>query len=578
MSFIIEKYKLLIDFDENISRKLKYIYIFGHEKEVVYLVKVNNKVFTINYVKNSLQLSNLNCLFKLIRREELCFEDIVDFSNGKKYILARSKRGDIFYKINKGLNGSNGKENHFKRFVSKNCNYFFIDICSGNDHSLALTNDGKVFMLSFSIPDSQKNEEDKTIIKPITIAKSEKIKVNKIACGLDHFLALTEKGCVYSWGSNEFGQCGQPRDKSTDEPEHIELYFNDVHIFINNVCCGKNHSLLLSKEGDLYSFGNNDFGQLGKKSTEFNLKIEVEIKFIDICSHSMTDISIALSQEGVYYVWGLCGEKRIYSPESTDFSSFNDVLINYHQITIKPIYVHPDFEMKSDLNDDGKFEKDFDEFGLIGSGSFGIVYKARQKTRDEICAVKKILLNKSGINSIQREIEIISKVQSEHVVQYRSVWKENIQTDVENKPSFLYIEMEYCSHTLKEIITYLENNFFVDEYETLNIVGFYIASEICEEIFESVDFLHKQSPSIIHRDLKPTNILITTALNGKFVKLCDFGLATIHEKEQSHTEAKGTLKYMAPEVLTRKYDTKADIYSLGIIMMELFYFDLNKLV
>jgi serine/threonine protein kinase len=64
-------------------------------------------------------------------------------------------------------------------------------------------------------------------------------------------------------------------------------------------------------------------------------------------------------------------------------------------------------------------------------------------------------------------------------------------------------------------------------------------------------------------------------MNGRFVKLCDFGLATFHESEdQSHSSRVETSKYMAQEVkISRKYDTKADIYSLGVIAQELFKFD-----
>jgi serine/threonine protein kinase len=55
----------------------------------------------------------------------------------------------------------------------------------------------------------------------------------------------------------------------------------------------------------------------------------------------------------------------------------------------------------------------------------------------------------------------------------------------------------------------------------------------------------------------------------------DFGLSVIHEfNDQSHTQGSGTYKYMAPEVLiSRKYDMKADIYSLGKIVEELFIFN-----
>jgi serine/threonine protein kinase len=90
------------------------------------------------------------------------------------------------------------------------------------------------------------------------------------------------------------------------------------------------------------------------------------------------------------------------------------------------------------------------------------------------------------------------------------------------------------------------------------------------ETIECVRYLHVRN--VIHRDLKPANILITNGINGRFIKLADFGISVYHEfSEQSHTQDSGTPKYMAPEVVfSRKYDIKADIFSLGKIVEELF--------
>jgi serine/threonine protein kinase len=95
---------------------------------------------------------------------------------------------------------------------------------------------------------------------------------------------------------------------------------------------------------------------------------------------------------------------------------------------------------------------------------------------------------------------------------------------------------------------------------------------------ESVQYLHKQN--IIHRDLKPENILITDGLCGRFVELCDFGLAVIHGFEtQTHTIDRGSPKYTAPQVIYgTSYDTKAHIYSLGAVAQKVIDVDIYESV
>jgi len=114
--------------------------------------------------------------------------------------------------------------------------------------------------------------------------------------------------------------------------------------------------------------------------------------------------------------------------------------------------------------------------------------------------------------------------------------------------------------------------------EVMTSLGYYIASELSVEILESVDYLHKQN--VIHRDLKPNNILITNGMNGRFVKIADFGLAVVHEFEgQDHSKYMGSRIYTAPEIMTSKfYDMKADVYSLGVIAQEVFNIDLKRIL
>jgi len=136
--------------------------------------------------------------------------------------------------------------------------------------------------------------------------------------------------------------------------------------------------------------------------------------------------------------------------------------------------------------------------------------------------------------------------------------------------------MDLCDKTLKQIIEEIKSDSILNNDKTLTPIGYYIASQLFIEILESVHYLHEFN--IIHRDLNPYNIMLKIPENFEnFIKVVDFGLIAIHEfADQTHSSDKGNIEYIAPEVLNgRKYDTKADIYSLGVVLRNLFdlYYD-----
>ncbi len=80
--------------------------------------------------------------------------------------------------------------------------------------------------------------------------------------------------------------------------------------------------MLLSKDGNIYSFGYNKFGQTGNNNLRNLLipqKISSSVKFIDIASHFRYDISFALSVDNIYYIWGKCGKENNTNPKETQY-------------------------------------------------------------------------------------------------------------------------------------------------------------------------------------------------------------------------------------------------------------------
>ncbi len=470
--------------------------------------------------------------------------------------------------------------------------------------------------------------------KPFEVMGFEGEKIVSISSGMRHSLALTESGRVFGWGSNEWGQLGTGKSGgSFNKPVLIEIFSSsdglNTDVEIAKISCGQRHSLLLSRDGDVYAFGDDTFGQVCANLIQYHLipiptKLNIPSKVIDIATNSLYDISIAVSVTGVHYNWGQCGRKVIISPENSLFNSIHDIFLNYHQIAHNLLYfdeenLNPSKKRNRDEIDKVEMNKhkimktfhiysgsvalknnrcqtEFRKISIKGKGRFGIIYESLNKFNDNVYALKVIPM--TVVDSINlKEIEFLKIMKSKYVVNQEDTWVE-INYIMKEGPNYfenrsidhkhvifnsesellLHILMEYCPKTLREAMIQINKELSQKQDELLTPIGYCISSELLIEILECVNFLHKHEPPLIHRDLKPNNILITFGLDGRFVKIADLGLSTFHESgEQSHSQGVGSPKYTAPEVFrTRRYNQKSDIFSVGVIIQELFNIDVNE--
>ena len=161
-------------------------------------------------------------------------------------------------------------------------------------------------------------------------------------------------------------------------------------------------------------------------------------------------------------------------------------------------------------------------------------------------------------------MDILSQLSSDYVVQYITHWIEN---------NNLFIQMEYCSENLGNILTIKPIVFERKENQAMNSIEYFISCEIFRQITEALNYLHSLKPEpLIHRDLKPENILIGISGNKRVCKLTDFGISKTTENNYDYPIiSEVDYRYRAPEINhTVGYYTKADIYSLGMVGIDVF--------
>ncbi|CAL0324504.1 unnamed protein product [Lupinus luteus] len=208
--------------------------------------------------------------------------------------------------------------------------------------------------------------------------------------------------------------------------------------------------------------------------------------------------------------------------------------------------------MVSELRFQLSHMEQYEKVEKIGEGTYGVVYKARDRVTNATFALKKIRLEQEdeGVPSTAiREISLLKEMQHRNIVRLQ---------DVVHSERRLYLVFEYLDLDLKKHMDSCPE--FGKDHQQVKMFLYQI---LC-----GIAYCH--SHRVLHRDLKPQNLLIDRSNNA--LKLADFGLARafgIPVKTFTHEVV--TLWYRAPEILlgSRHYSTPVDVWSVGCIFAEM---------
>ena len=189
---------------------------------------------------------------------------------------------------------------------------------------------------------------------------------------------------------------------------------------------------------------------------------------------------------------------------------------------------------------------------VVGSGTYGKVFKAIHVYTKDLVALKKIRMEgeKDGFPvTAVREIKLLQSLKHDNVVCLQEVM-------VEHNDCFMVFE--YLSHDLTGL---LNHPTFKLEHSHKKHLG--------KQLFEGLNYLHRRG--VLHRDIKAANILVS---NTGQLKLADFGLARFFSKrgKPDYTNRVITIWYRSPELLLgeTQYGPAVDIWSAACVMIEIF--------
>ncbi|KAL9646320.1 hypothetical protein ABK040_014473 [Willaertia magna] len=266
-------------------------------------------------------------------------------ATGNEHVVAISETDSTLYSWGSNQYGQLGngltQSKALKSQITSTAAIKFKQVSAGLYHTLALTEAGEVYAFGNNENGQVGTNDTLSIVStphrvlyPGALPLYTGRKIVEVCAGPYHSLALSEDGLVYSWGKNDKQQLGRSPLWNTERlPEELDSYLTSSNIpKMKKLAAGLYHSVALSLSGNVFAWGSNENGQLGTESITGTVEKPTQIQLdssIVITKIVAGDLFTAiLSSTGDVYVFGKIGSLQSTTPKKLTSTNVKDINAN----------------------------------------------------------------------------------------------------------------------------------------------------------------------------------------------------------------------------------------------------------
>ena len=437
--------------------EIKFATVFGSSGNEAIFVTKNDDVYALGTnCSGCLGLGDATNCLKPKKIDILCGKKVCCISCGiGPHVLAATADGLLYVW---GHNGycqlGNGGTNQL--LSPSLCNSNLQDkkvtqLSCGSHHSVALTIDGEIYCWGQNNCGQVGSGTTSNQPAPRKITASLMGKfIIVIACSQASSFALTNSGEVYGWGYNGSGQLGIGNNLNQANPHKVEALSKVV---ITNIVCGFGHTVILTDEGSLWTWGANSYGQLGSgnKANSLSPVLIASDKghFIEIGAIHYSNTTVAMIQTGCIFAWGLCRGQSVVIPMETRFHSINDAFaaLSTPPVTVMPLYIsnHGSTRVSESLklafNDQST-----SDIAFVIEGQYIYAHRAVLKIR---CDYFKSMFQSHWDENSRNEIEVNEFSFPVYKAFINYLYTDNVDLNPEEAIGLLDLSNSYCENELK---------------------------------------------------------------------------------------------------------------------------------